>query len=61
MITFNQNKLKEIKNKEAKQKRAVAYKEEADILFFKYQRGEVTKEEWLNKIKEIRNRYPYEL
>jgi hypothetical protein len=39
--------------------RAEAYKEEADPLFFKYQRGEATKSEWLNKIKEIRDRYPY--
>ena len=39
--------------------RKVAYQEEADPLFFKSQRGEATKQEWLDKIKEIRNRFPY--
>lgn len=44
------------------QQRAVrsnAYKEEADPLFFKSQRGEATIEEWKNKIEEIKLRYPY--
>jgi len=36
-----------------------AYTAEADPLFFKYQAGEVTKEEWLAKREEIRSRYPY--
>lgn len=45
------NKIKEI--------RASAYAAEADPLFFKYQRGEATKEEWETKIEEIRQRYPY--
>ena len=39
--------------------RQVAYKEEADPLFFKYQRGTATKEEWLAKVEEIKARYPY--
>jgi hypothetical protein len=39
--------------------RKIAYKEEADPLFFKYQRGTVTKEEWLAKVEEIKVRYPY--
>jgi len=39
--------------------RANAYRNEADPLFFKYQAGEVTKEEWLAKREEIRVRYPY--
>ena len=43
----------------AKRKRASAYTAEADPLFFKYQAGEVTKEEWLAKREEIRSRYPY--
>lgn len=38
--------------------RAVAYKEEADPLFFKAERGEISKEEWLAKVEEIRQRYP---
>jgi hypothetical protein len=43
----------------AQQQRATAYQQEADPLFFKYQRGEATKEEWEAKIEEIRQRYPY--
>lgn len=39
--------------------RHISYKEEADPLFFKYQRGTATKEEWLAKVEEIKSRYPY--
>jgi len=42
-----------------KQQRSLAYSQEADPLFFKYQRGEITKEEWEAKVEEIRQRYPY--
>lgn len=40
--------------------RQAAYQTESDPLFFKYQRDEdgVTKEAWLAKIEEIRQRYP---
>lgn len=38
--------------------RQAAFKEEADPLFFQYQRGEATKEEWLSKVEEIRKRFP---
>lgn len=38
--------------------RKAAYQAEADPLFFKYQRGEATREEWLAKVDEIRARYP---
>lgn len=37
--------------------RAAAYRNESDPIFFKWQRGEATKEEWLNKIEEIKTRY----
>jgi len=43
----------------AERNRAAAYRGEADPLFFKYQRGEATEQEWLDKIEEIRARYPY--
>ena len=49
----------EYPKKVAQASRAAAYSQEADPLFFKYQRGEVTKEEWEAKIEEIRQRYPY--
>jgi hypothetical protein len=39
--------------------RRLAYQVEADPLFFKWQAGEATEEEWLTKRQEIRDRYPY--
>lgn len=39
-------------------KRQRAYFAEADGLFFKWQRGEATKEEWLDKVAEIKSMYP---
>ncbi len=44
---------------QAKQQRAIAYRNEADPLFFKAQRGEATIEEWQLKVAEIRSLYPY--
>lgn len=37
-----------------------AYRNESDPLFFKYQRGEVEKQVWLDKVEEIRARYTEE-
>ena len=34
-----------------------AYIEESDPLFFKWQRGEVTQQEWLDKVEEIKQRW----
>jgi hypothetical protein len=34
-----------------------AYREEADPLFFKWQRGEATQQDWLDKIAEIKARH----
>jgi len=45
--------------KEAEALRSAAYQSEADPLFFQYQAGEVTKDEWMAKREEIRARYPY--
>jgi hypothetical protein len=39
--------------------RALAYKEEADPLFFQAQRGKATQQEWLDKVAEIEARFPY--
>lgn len=39
--------------------RQAAYTAEADPLFFKWQAGEGTEEEWKAKRQEIRDRYPY--
>ena len=51
----------ELPNKLAKENRATAYKLEADPLFFKAQRGEATQQEWLDKVEEIKQRFPYEV
>jgi hypothetical protein len=37
--------------------RANAYKQESDPIFFKWQRGEATQQEWLDKVNEIKNRW----
>ena len=42
-----------------KAQRAAAYIAEADPLFFKYQRAEADQQEWIDKVEEIRIRYPY--
>lgn len=44
---------------ETKLLRKNAFQAEADPLFFGWQRGENTEEAWLDKVKEIRARYPY--
>jgi hypothetical protein len=44
---------------EARRCRAEAYTAEADPLFFKYQAGESTREEWEQCRQNIRKRYPY--
>jgi response regulator of citrate/malate metabolism len=40
--------------------RRITYINEADPLFFKAQRGEVEQQAWLDKIAEIKARYPKE-
>jgi hypothetical protein len=43
----------------AKASRANAYQREADPLFFGWQRDENTEQDWLDKVAEIRERFPY--
>ena len=67
MINWTQLKTAEDKARHQKQEavetaernRQAAYTQEADPLFFKWQAGEGTKEEWEAKREEIRARYPY--
>lgn len=59
LIKVNNEKVKEIKNEEMRLKRIEAFKNEADPLFFKVQRGELTLEQWQAKVDEIRQRFPY--
>jgi hypothetical protein len=42
----------------AKQLRGDAYRTESDPLFFKWQRDEVSEQDWLDKVNEIKRRYP---
>ena len=35
-----------------------AYQAESDPLFFKYQRGEAAEQDWLDKVAEIKARFP---
>ena len=44
---------------EQEAKRQAAYASESDPIFFMYQRGEATVEEWTAKVAEIKARYPY--
>jgi hypothetical protein len=57
-IQVDQAKLTEIQNAQAETNRRAAYEGEADPLFFRAQRGEATMQEWLNKVAEIKARYP---
>jgi hypothetical protein len=44
---------------EVETQRRNAYTQEADPLFFSYQRGEATEQDWLDKVAEIKLAYPY--
>jgi len=46
-------------NANQKELRMSDYSQYADPLYFKYKRNESTEQEWLNKIQEIKNKYPY--
>ncbi len=46
-------------NNKQKSKRAEAYKNESDQLFFKAQRQETTMQEWLDKVSAIKTKYSY--
>lgn len=43
---------------QAEARRSEAYRDESDPLFFKWQRGTATEQEWLDKVAEIKARYP---
>lgn len=60
MINVDQEAYIAHKNAIAKQSREQAYRVESDPIYFLWQRGEATEQEWLNKITEIKERYPYD-
>jgi hypothetical protein len=43
---------------QAKEARKIAFTQESDPIYFQWQRGEATEKEWLDKVEEIRARYP---
>lgn len=47
-------------NERIKRQRQAAYAIEVDPLFFKWQRGESTEQEWLSAVQRVKNRYPYD-
>jgi len=49
----------EVAHEQVEQARAAAYRETADPLFFKYQSGEATEEEWQAARQAVREMYPY--
>lgn len=49
---------KQMANEVAIDNRADAYRNESDPLFFKWQRGESTEQIWLDKVAEIKARFP---
>jgi len=57
-VQSTRNKPVEIQLLNKQQEKLISYQTEADPLFFKWQRGEATKEEWLAKVAEIKERYP---
>lgn len=59
IIKVDTQKLSESQKVRAEMFRKEAYKNEADPLFFKAQRGEATFEDWEAKVAEIKVRYPY--
>ena len=59
LIKVDQAKIAAQQLAAAEANRQAAYVQEADPLFFKWQAGESTAQEWLAKREEIRSRYPY--
>jgi hypothetical protein len=55
----SQSKTPPPSNEEQSEFRKAAYTAEADPINFMMQRGEATEQEWLDKIAEIKTRYPY--
>jgi hypothetical protein len=58
MFTIDQTIVTKLETEKAEQDRRSAYIKEADPLFFKVQRGEALEQEWLDKIAEIKAKYP---
>jgi len=49
----------EAQTEKVEQARANAYRETSDALFFKYQRGSATEQEWLDAVQAVKDAHPY--
>jgi hypothetical protein len=49
----------EVAVEQVEQARAIAYRETSDPLFFKYQRGTATEQEWLDAVQAVKDANPY--
>jgi hypothetical protein len=59
VVAASQTVADTLANESARRARLAAFRDEADPLFFGWQRGENTEQEWLDKCEEIRQRFPY--
>jgi hypothetical protein len=44
---------------QVEQARAAAYRETSDPIFFQYQRGTATEQEWLDAVQAVKDAHPY--
>jgi uncharacterized sporulation protein YeaH/YhbH (DUF444 family) len=49
----------EVQTEQVERARANAYRETADPMFFRYQAGEATEQEWLDARQAVRDAHPY--
>ena len=59
LITVDTAKSAQIEREKVALNRQRAYAKEADLIGLQFIRGEATEAEWLQKIAEIKSRYPY--
>jgi len=48
----------EFLNKTVEASRQLAYREESDPIFFRWQRGEATEQDWLLAVETVKNKFP---
>jgi len=49
----------EVAHEQVEQARAQAYRQTADPIFFQYQRGDRTEQEWLDAVQAVKDAHPY--
>jgi hypothetical protein len=49
----------EVAHEQVEQARQVAYQQTADPIFFEYQRGDKTEQEWLDAVQAVKDAHPY--